>query len=363
MNAVKLEDNVCLIELPSELTDPDERPYFDAYAPQSWAQNHYIIIDFSAVHIINGLGATMLVKFSTLARRRGQHLLAIGVSDHYRDVLKVTGLDKAILICSSLEEAFTVAQVSESDLLFRKVQQVTARDTSYWAKPVVWLSMPAMPSEAINLNMKGRRVVGPVDGFGQLWQKTYRLKVDKLDITPGDVIGTLKRNFPSFQPSYNRFYTTEKGIQPGEVVAIDSSTPGGPVSTGIMVLYADERSFTFITPQGHPESGWVSFSAFETNNQIVAQILGLARANDPVYEAAFRTVGSKMQVKIWTHVITSLAIYLGIPADVTVEAVCMDPRMQWSQAGNVWYNAQIRTMLYMPFLWLKRATRGQSKKE
>ena len=130
-----------------------------------------------------------------------------------------------------------------------------------------------------------------------------------------------------------------------------------------MVLYTDDRSFTFITPQGHPESGWVSFSAFETNNKIIAQIMGLARANDPVYEAAFRTVGSKMQVKIWTHVLTSLATYLGIPADVTIEPVCVDPRMQWSQAGNVWYNAQIRTMFYMPFLWLKRVTSGQSKKE
>jgi hypothetical protein len=127
-----------------------------------------------------------------------------------------------------------------------------------------------------------------------------------------------------------------------------------------MVLYADERSFTFITPEGHPESGWVSFSAFETNNQIIVQILGLARANDPVYEAAFRMAGSKIQVRIWTHVLTSLATRLGIPANVTVEAVCVDPRMQLTEAGNVWYNAQIRTMLYMPLFWLRKAIRGQT---
>jgi anti-anti-sigma regulatory factor len=363
VNAVRLEDNVCLVELPLELTDPDERPYSNACAPQSPAQNHYLILDFSAVQSINGLGATMLVKLSTLARRRGQRLLTIGVSDHYRDVLRVTGLDRVISIYSNREEAFAVAQVSGSNLPSWKVQQVKSRDTSYWTKPVAQLSMPAMPPVAIARNMNGRRVVGPVDGFGQLWQKTYRLKIDKPGLTPEDVIRELKQNFPSFQPLYNRFYPAENGIQPGEVVAIDSSTPGGPVSTGVMVLYADERSFTFITPQGHPESGWVSFSAFEVDNRIIAQILGLARANDPVYEAAFRTVGSKMQVKIWTHVLTSLATYLGIPADVTIEPVCVDPRMQWAQAGNVWYNAQIRTILYMPFLRLKRATRGQSKKE
>jgi pyruvate/2-oxoglutarate dehydrogenase complex dihydrolipoamide dehydrogenase (E3) component/anti-anti-sigma regulatory factor len=363
VNSVNLENNACLLELPLELLDPDERPFSNACTPQELVHDQYIVLDFSGVQIINGLGATMLVKFSTLTRHRGQHLMAIGVSDHYRDVLKVTGLDRVISIYDSREEAFKVAQVSESNLSSSKDPQVTDRDTLYWAKPIVHLRIPAMPQEAINRNMNGRRVVGPVDGFGQLWQKRYHLRIDKPRLTPEDVIRTLKQNFPSFQPSYNRFYPTEKGIQPGEVVAIDSSTPGGPVSTGVMVLYADERSFTFITPQGHPESGWVSFSAFETNNHLVVQILGLARANDPVYEAAFRTIGSKMQIKIWTHVLTSLATYLGVPAEVTVEAICVDPRMQWTQADNIWYNAQIRTMFYMPFLWLKRVTQGQSKKE
>jgi pyruvate/2-oxoglutarate dehydrogenase complex dihydrolipoamide dehydrogenase (E3) component/anti-anti-sigma regulatory factor len=364
MNAVRLGENACLLELPAELTDDDERPFLNAGAPQAHDKNRYLILDFSAVQAINGLGATMLVKYSALSRRRGQRLLAIGVSDHYRDVLKVTGLNRVISIYSNREEAFAVAGVSGSDLSSREVTHGAARDTSYWANPVSRLSVPPMPPEAINRNMNGLRVVGPVDGFGQLWQKTYRLNIDGLGLTPQDVVKTLKQNFPAFQPSYNRFYPTAKGILPGEVVAIDSSTPGGPVSTGVMVLYADDRSFTFITPQGHPESGWVTFSAFETDGKTVAQILGLARANDPVYEAAFRTVGSKMQVKIWTHVLNSLATYLGIPAEVAVEPRCVDPRVQWSQSGNVWYSAQIRTLFYMPFRWFGKLTMGhRGKKE
>jgi hypothetical protein len=140
------------------------------------------------------------------------------------------------------------------------------------------------------------------------------------------VIKALKQNLPAFQPPYNRFYPSPQGIAPGEVVAIDSSTPGGPVSTGVLVLYADDVSFTFMTPQGHPESGFVTFSAFEENGKIIAQIMGLARANDFVYEAAFRAVGSKMQVNIWKTVLTSLAGYLEVPADVTVEPICIDKR-------------------------------------
>ncbi len=200
--------------------------------------------------------------------------------------------------------------------------------------------------------MAGRRAVGPVDGFGPLWQKTYRLSIAKSGLSPEGVIRTLKDDFPSFQPAYNRFYPTANGIVPGEVVAIDSSTPGGPVSTGVMVLYADDVSFTFITPQGHPESGWVTFSAFLSGGTLTAQIVGLARANDLVYELAFRAIGSKMQIKIWTHVLESLANSVGVPREVSVEAIRVDPGVRWSQSANLWYNAQIRTMLSAPAWWI-----------
>ena len=120
------------------------------------------------------------------------------------------------------------------------------------------------------------------------------------------------------------------------------------MATGVMILYADDLSFSFITPQGHPESGIVSFSAFRKDKTTVVQILGLARANDPMYEIAFRTIGSKIQSKIWTHVLTSLALDLGVPADITTNQTCVDSRMQWSQVGNIWHNAQIRTLLWEP---------------
>jgi hypothetical protein len=76
------------------------------------------------------------------------------------------------------------------------------------------------------------------------------------------------------------------------------------------------------------------------------QILGLARSNDPVYEVAFRLVGSKVQETIWRHVLSSLARRLGAVPDVQVQKECVDPGLQWSGAANVWYNAQIRSLVY-----------------
>jgi anti-anti-sigma regulatory factor len=355
MNFVRLGENVYSVELPAQLIDPDEKPILNATTPENSGKKGSLLLDFTAVNFINGQGAYQLVKLDVLAGQRGQRLLAVGVNQHYRDVLKVTGLEKVITVYNSREEAFAAAGVAPEKQPSTDIKSNPSFDMTFWAKPVAKLTVPEMPPQAINRNMQGHRVVGPVDGFGPLWQKTYRLKIDKPGLTPQKVIKVLKQNLPAFQPSYNRFYPTTAGIAPGEVVAIDSATPGGPVSTGVLVLYADDVSFTFMTPQGHPESGFVTFSAFAENGKIIAQIMGLARANDFIYEAAFRAVGSKMQVNIWKHVMTSLAGYLEIQTDVTVDPVCIDKSLQWSQMGNVWYNAQIRTIFYMPFRWLKKS--------
>ena len=47
-----------------------------------------------------------------------------------------------------------------------------------WAKPVDRLAMGDVPAEAINLNVSGKRLAGPLQGFGQLWQKTYRIRFE-----------------------------------------------------------------------------------------------------------------------------------------------------------------------------------------
>ena len=361
MNCVSLADNVFLAELPAELTDPDEKSILDATMPKKSGKKGSVLLDFSAVKFMNGLGGYQLAKLNAAARHRKQRLLTFGVNRHYRDVLKVTGLEKTVTIYSNKAEAFTAAGITPDKSPVAEIEVNPSFDTTFWAKPVDRLSVPELPPPAINRNVAGRRAVGPVDGFGQLWQKTYRLEIDKPDLSPQKIIKILKQNLPAFQPAYNRFYPSPAGIAPGEIVAIDSATPGGPVSTGVLVLYADDVSFTFMTPQGHPESGWVTFSASEANGKITAQILGLARAGDFVYEAAFRAVGSKIQVKIWKHVLTSLAKYLEVPAAVTVAPVCVDKHLQWPQVGNVWYNAQIRTLFYMPFRRMKNHAKTQNR--
>lgn len=236
-------------------------------------------------------------------------------------------------------------------------QPTTSRDAPYWARPVGRLKVSDIPAGAMNLNVDGREVVGPLQGFGQLWQKTYRVRLEDSDLAPTDVVAVWKERFPEFQPPSNRFYPSLAGIQPGEVVLIDALTPGGPVSTGVMVLYSDDESFTLMTPAGHPESGWVTFSAYDNDGCTIVQVESMARANDPMYELAFRLLGSRLQEGIWTHVVTSLARHCGVmEPQVELHKSCIDPRLQWSQIANVRYNAQIRTALHKatsPLRWIR----------
>lgn len=349
LNAVYLNGGGCVVDLPENLMDHDERPLVAAYA---WNGSHdpkTLILNCGRVRTMNGLGASMLVKLSARARTKRQTLAAFGLSDDLRQVFRVTELDRAIQVHSSATDALSAAGIPEAESKFPTADVPDALvNLANWAKPISELFVPAMPKEARNLNVNGRRAVGPVNGFGQLCQKTFRLQISDSMISPQEAIVVLKDNFPSLQPSFNRFYPSPGGIRAGEVVLIDSSTPGGPVSTGVMILYADERSFTFNTPQGHPECGFVSFGAHEGSAGTIVQIVGLARAGDPVYEAAFRLIGSRIQTRIWTHVLTSLAVHFGVPADITSHQECVDTSLRWSQIGNLYYNAQIRTLIHEP---------------
>ena len=221
------------------------------------------------------------------------------------------------------------------------------RDAAFWAKRIERLEVSDVPEGAANVNVQGRREVGALQGFGKLWQKTYRVRMTGAEVAPEEAVRVWKERFPEFLPTNSRFYPSLAGVAPGEVLFISASVGGMPVYTGVRVIYADDESFTVMTPEGHPESGWNTFSAYQDDDgTTVAQIQSLARANDPIYEVGFRIVGSTTQERIWTHVLKSLAAHFGVNEPVTLEKVCVDPKLQWSQMRNVWYNAGARSMLY-----------------
>jgi Domain of unknown function (DUF1990) len=234
------------------------------------------------------------------------------------------------------------------------------QDAAFWAHLTSALQVSRVPTGALNLNVDGRQVVGPLQGFGQLWQKTYRVRLPDVTLTPAEIMQLWKENFAQFQLSTNRFFPVLGTIEPGQLVLINASMKGMPISTGVMVLYADDESFTLMTPQGHPESGWVTFSVFIEDGCTIGLVESFARANDPLYEIGFRLFASTVQERIWIHVLESLAKHLHADEKVQVSRNCLDPRVQWSEAKNIWQNASIRTVFYRlsaPVRWLARRSK------
>jgi hypothetical protein len=224
------------------------------------------------------------------------------------------------------------------------------RDAAYWAKSVSGLEVSGLPAEAINLNVHGRQVVGPLQGFGQMWQKTYRVRLSGSQVAPTQVITTWKENFPKFWPPGNNFYAPLTSIAPGEVAVLNISMPGGlSLSTGVRVIYADDESFTFMTPEGHMFAAMITFSAYEEEGVTIAQVQPLLRANDPLYEIGMRLgFAHRMEDDFWHATLQSLAAHFGVNGQVQQQSTLVDPRMQWGQAKNIWHNAAIRTTLNLP---------------
>jgi hypothetical protein len=212
-----------------------------------------------------------------------------------------------------------------------------------WADPVHTLTVKGVPSDAMNLNVDGREVTGALQGFGQLWQKTYRIRLERANVTPKDVVTAWKANFGKFWPPGSYFYGSGTGISPGDVAVINNGLPGIPVfSTGILVVYVDDESFSFMTPRGHMFCAMINFSAFDEDGVTVAQVQPLIRANDPLIEFFYRIgVGAAFEDLVWHYTLKLLAAHFGVNGDVEQQVSLLDPRVQWRYWTNVWYNAVI----------------------
>jgi hypothetical protein len=190
-------------------------------------------------------------------------------------------------------------------------------------------------------------VSGPLQGFGQLWQKTFTVRLDGIDTTPEAVVATWKAHFPEFWPKGQRFYAPLSGIAPGEVALLEiQPVPGAPVrlSTGVLVLYADDESFTFMTPEGHTLSAWITFSAKRDGDVTIAQAQALERPSDPFDELAYKFGGNRQNNKFWEATLRNLAISVGVPVPVVeIQSTCIDSNRQWRYWRNVRNSATVRS--------------------
>jgi hypothetical protein len=233
-------------------------------------------------------------------------------------------------------------------------------DADYWAQLATnTLTVRSVPRGAVNLNVEGHRVFGPLQGFGPLWKKTFRVRLaGRPELTPTQVVGIWKAEFAHFWPRGQRFFASPRGIVPGEVALLNLRA-GLPLETGMLVLYADDESFTLMTPQGHMYASWITFSADTDDDACVAaQVQMLLRTGDPIFDLIMRCGGFSFENGIWQHTLRSLASRLGADGDVDTEEVCLDRHVQWAYISNIWHNSGMWTAFYYIAAPLRRAIRA-----
>lgn len=236
----------------------------------------------------------------------------------------------------------------------------TGRDAGNWAQPVERLSAAGVAG-ARDDAVTGKKATGPLQGFGPMWQKSFTVRLVGSSMSPAEVVALWKERFSTFWPKGQTFYSPLSGIAPGEVALLElQPVPGAPVklSTGVLVLYADDVSFTFMTPEGHTLSAWITFSARQDGDTVIAEAQALERPADPFDDIAYRFGGNKQNNKFWEATLRNLATTVGVTSPTVVTQVaCIDRRRQWRYWRNVRNSATLRSArrtITAPVRWVTR---------
>jgi hypothetical protein len=222
-------------------------------------------------------------------------------------------------------------------------EQQTPSDAGNWAAKVDRLSVTS-DQASVGYNIEGRRISGPHLGFGRLWRREYWVNLGP-EIGPEELIANWKANFGDFWPKTGRFYGQMSGIKPGDVAPLEVGPNRGPrLATGIVVIYADDESFTFMTPEGHMFAGLITFSAAEVEDGTQARVNIMLRTHDPLYEAGW--IALKIgEDKFWPGTLSNLALAHGVPGvQVHTSTECLDRKRLWKHWRNIKHNAAIRSM-------------------
>jgi anti-sigma B factor antagonist len=97
------------IAIGGDVTSASEVQLIDAYDLASAGGARVIVLDFGHLEYMNSGGIGLLVTLLVRVQRQGQRLMAVGLSEHYRQILALTRLDEAIGIHATEAEALAAA--------------------------------------------------------------------------------------------------------------------------------------------------------------------------------------------------------------------------------------------------------------
>ncbi|NPV09591.1 MAG: STAS domain-containing protein [Anaerolineae bacterium] len=323
-----------------------------------------LVLDFSAVERLSGAVLIPLAVAQAGAEREGLRLGVTGLPPEAVEAFRVVWPPTALPVCADEAEAVALMSPSAADRggaatgIAAAGWVASAGKHGGWAQSFGRLHVTA-EADVPRINVEGQTTCGPAEGFGRMWHKTYRVRLEGSEATPEDVISGWRERFGQFWPPGNRMDTGPEGLVPGAVGVI---TLGGPLGlrliTGVQVVYSGPESFVFIPVRGHMFCGLIAFSAIREEGTTVAQVEVAVRASDPLWEVVMRTGGYRQEDRHWLHTLKVLSEHFGVRAWPEVSAAVVDPALHWRHAGNLLFNSGIWSGLYLAATALRRARRS-----
>ncbi len=89
----KVGDRACFIDIKGDVSGAAENALTDAYTQASAGGVQAIILNFAEMEYMNSSGIGLLGTLLIRANRNKQRLLAVGLSDHYKQIFELTRLD------------------------------------------------------------------------------------------------------------------------------------------------------------------------------------------------------------------------------------------------------------------------------
>lgn len=320
-----------------------------------------IVLNFSEVGQISITGINALVVFFFQEKQRRRQIKAFGLTNEHRQIFRLTRIDEVMPLFQREDDALSFDKGDRRGLVLPPAENIQPVSGVGWALPIDTLHVEGIPETAMSINVRGRETTGPIRGFGALWEKSYRLRLNRPDIGPEEVVGVWKNRFSTFWPPGNFVYPSHgAALTPGTAAVLNLAMPGKLVlSTGIYVIYSDDTSFSFIGALGHVVSGWIIFKAIRDERPgTIIEVVALLRAGDPLFELGFHLGAAAQEDRFWDYTLQALARDFQTTGRVEQRARCIDGHLQWSAWKNLWYNAAIRSGLAMPWFLLKNYTRS-----
>jgi anti-sigma B factor antagonist len=115
VHARKERGQTCILDIKGGLSAFAEDELMEAYNRECATGTRNVILNFAGLEYMSSSGIGLLVTLLIRAQRRQQRLLAVGLTDHYREIFEITRLDEAISLHEEEADALSVlsAEIGE----------------------------------------------------------------------------------------------------------------------------------------------------------------------------------------------------------------------------------------------------------